>query len=107
MSRRVYVDGKVWDEKLQLYKSPTGWNHIDGLTRTPKMLFEIAVTPRCEVSGFHLAKNLGPRLPRGVKGGIDDPFALFMGLHFGSTEVGRLIFSLAWGDNICVADLPK
>ena len=81
---------------------------MDGLTRTPKMLFEMAVTRRCDGTGFHLAPRTGPRLPPGVVDGTIDPFELFMGLHFGSPEVGRHIFSLAWGHNICVKDeLPR
>ncbi len=110
MSRRIYVDGKVWDDKLQAYVVPTGWDHIDGLTRTPKMLFERAVTPRCDDTGFHLAPYTGPSvppLPPGVVGGNIDQFELFMGLHFRSKEVGRQIFSLAWGSNICKDDSPR
>jgi hypothetical protein len=112
MSRSIYVDGKIWDDKLQAYVAPTGWDHRDGLTRTPKMLFERAVTPRCDKTGFHLAPYTGPSLPPlppGVVDGTIDQFELFMGLHFFVAKkwVGRYFHLrgvLIFARTICLGD---
>jgi len=102
MSKRIFADGKVWNDKLQIYREPTVWDKLDGLTSTPKMIFERNVTPRCQENGYVRLHTTWPcwhSVPDDV-----DPFAIFLGLHFGSVEVGRRIFSLGFGDNMSKED---